>query len=75
MTKVFHWFKCGGQHKRPVGTKCQVMGESTSNTLASTSDRNLDENTSSKILNALNAVSYRLATIEQRIDRLEEQLQ
>ena len=35
----------------------------------------MDENTSSQILNALNAVSYRLAAIEQRINRTEEQLQ
>ena len=33
------------------------------------------DNTNSEILNALNAVSYRLTAIEQRIDRTEEQLQ
>ena len=75
MPKVFHCSKCGGQHKRPVGIKCQVMGKSTLNNLASTSDQNLDENTSSQILNAFNAVSFWLARIEQRIDRTEEQLQ
>ena len=75
MPKVFHCSKCGGQYKRLVGIKCQVMGETTSSILASTSDQNLDENTSSQILNALNAVNYRLATIKQRIDRTEEQLQ
>ena len=75
MPKVFHCSKCGGQHKRPVGIKCQITGESTPSTSATVSDQNMDENTSSRILNALNAVSYRLSAIEQRIDRTEEQLQ
>ena len=71
--KVFHCSKCNGQHKRPVGTKCQIMEQSTSSTSATFSDQSKDEN--SQILNALNAVSSRLSAIEQRIDRTEEQLQ
>ena len=73
MPKVFHCSKCNGQHKRPVGSKCQIMEQSTSSTSATVSDQSKDE--SSQILNALNAVSCRLSAIEQRIDRTEEQLQ
>ena len=75
MPKVFHCSKCDGQHKRPVGVRCQVTQESTSSTSDNFSDQNRDENTNSQILNALNAVSCRLSAIEQRIDRTEEQLQ
>ena len=73
MPKVFHCSKCNGQHKRPVGSKCQLMEQSTSSTSATVSEQSKDE--SSQILNALNAVSCRLSAIEQRIDRTEEQLQ
>ena len=73
MPKVFHCSKCNGQHKRPVGSKCQIMEQSTSSTSATVSEQSKDE--SSQILNALNAVSCRLSAIEQRIDRTEEQLQ
>ena len=76
MPKVFHCSACGGQHKRPVGAKCVHQGndiaESTSS--ASQSTQGTNENTNTEILNALNAVSYRLSAIEQRIDRTEEQL-
>ena len=88
MPKVFHCSACvcvcvwgggggGGQHKRPVGSKCQYqnndIAESTSSGTHSTQSAN--ENTNSEILNVLNAVSYRLTAIQQRIDRTEEQLQ
>ena len=76
MPKVFQCSACGGQHKRPVGPKCQHqnndIAESTSSGVQST--QSTSENTNAEILNALNAVSYRLSAIEQRIDRTEEQL-
>ena len=34
MPKAFHCSKCGGQHKRPVGIKCYITGESISSTSA-----------------------------------------
>ena len=77
MTKVFHCSHCGGHHKRPVGSKGQLQNtesiESTSYGTHSIQTNN--DNTNSEIFNALNAVSYRLTAIEQRIDRTEEQLQ
>ena len=74
MPKVFHCSVSGGQHKRPVGSKCQYQNndnvESTSSGTQST--QSVNENTNSEILNALNAVSYRLSAREQRIDRTED---
>ena len=73
MPEVFQCSACGGQHKRPVGAKCQRQNnenaESTSSGIQSTQSTN--ENTNAEILNALNAVSYRLSAIEQLIDRIE----
>ena len=73
MPKVFHCSKCNGQHKRPVGSKCQILEQSTSSTSVTGTDQTRDE--SAQILSALNAVTCRLSAIEQRIDRTEEQLQ
>ena len=66
-----------GQHKRLVGSKCQYQSNDISESTSSGihSNQSVNENTNSEILNALNAVSYRLTAIEQRIDRTEEQLQ
>ena len=76
MPKVFHCSACNGQQKRPVGSKCQfksndVLEESTS----STSSVHNSENLNQEILIALNSVSSRLSSIEQRMDRTEERLQ
>ena len=73
MPKVFHCSKCNGQHRRPVGSKCQILEQSTSSTSVTGTDQTRDE--SAQILSALNAVTCRLSAIEQRIDRTEEQLQ
>ena len=73
MPKVFHCSKCNGQHKRPVGSKCQILEQSTSSTSVTGTDQTRDE--SAQILSALNAVTCRLSAIEQSIDRTEEQLQ
>ena len=53
-----------GQHKQPVGTKCQIQGIESNDT---TVDTGLDspDNTNNQILNALSAVSSRLSAIEQ----------
>ena len=77
MPKVFYCSACGGQHKRPVGVKCQFQNtESTESTSVSTNGtQNVNENTNAEILNALTAVCYILKAIEQRIDRSEKQLQ
>ena len=74
MPKVFKCSACGGQHARPVGAKCQVVGVKNNDT---TVDAGLDspDDTNTKILNALSAVSSRLTAIEQRIEKTEEQLQ
>ena len=72
--EVFKCSACGGQHKRPVGVKCQIEGIESNN---ATVDAGLDspDNTNTQILNALSAVSSRLSAIEQQVERTEEQLQ
>ena len=71
MPKVFKCSACGGQHKRPVGAKCQMQGIESND---ATVDAGLDspDNTTTQILNALSAVSSRLSAIEQRIEKTEE---
>ena len=76
MPKVFHCSACNGQHKRPVGSKCQfknneLLEESTSNTQSTQNSESLNQ----EILMALNSVSSRLSSMENRMDRMEEQLQ
>ena len=70
MPKVFQCSSCGGQHKRPVGAKCQYKNnDNAESTLSGTqSTQSTSENTNAEILNALKTA------IEQRIDRTEEQL-
>ena len=75
MPKLFHCSKCGEEHRRPVGSKCQLYAEGTASTSTTFSGPNVDENPNSQILSALNAVSCRLSAIENRIERTEEQLQ
>ena len=75
MPKLFYCSKCGEEHRRPVGSKCQLYVESTSSTSTTLRDENVNDSTNLQILSALNAVSCRLSAIEQRIDRTEEQLQ
>ena len=72
MPKVFHCSHCGGQHKRPVGSNCQVENTESIESTSSGTHSTQTNNDNIKILNTLNAVSYRLAAIEQRIDRTEE---
>ena len=76
MPKVFSCSACGGQHKRPVGAKCQFQTQESidSSTSDVISNQNFD-NTNTQIINALNAVSSILTAIEQRIERIEAQLQ
>ena len=74
MLKVFKGSACGGQHTRPVGDKCQALGvKNNEATVGAGLDSPDDANT--KILNALSAVSSRFTSIEQRIEKTEEQLQ
>ena len=76
MPKNFHCSGCGGQHKRPVGVKCQFKDNVDSDLEAS--GVNIDTNTDTvnhDILHALNSVSSRLTAIEQRIQNTEDQLQ
>ena len=75
MPKRFHCLKCGEEHRRSVGSKCQIHVESTTSISTTSSGQNMDESTNSQNLSALNAVSFRLSAIEQRIDRTKEQLQ
>ena len=77
MPKNFHCSGCGGQHKRPVGVKCQFKDNVESDIEISgvnISDTNTDA-VNHDILNALNSVSSRLTAIEQRIQNTEDQLQ
>ena len=72
----FHCSGCSGQHKRPVGVKCQFKDNVDSDLEAS--GVNIDTNTDTvnhDILHALNSVSSRLTAIEQRIQNTEDQLQ
>ena len=62
MPKLFHCSKCGGKHKRHVGSKCQMYVESTSSTPTTSGGQNVDDSTNSQIF-------------EQRIDRTKEQPQ
>ena len=76
MPKNFHCSGCGGQHKRPVGVKCQFKGNVDSD--LEVSGVNIDTNTDTvnhDILHALNSVSSRLTAIEQHIQNTEDQLQ
>ena len=71
MPKVFHCSACNGQHKRPVGSKCQFKGDDASSTSSAQNSDNLNQ----EILMALNSVSSRLSSMEQRMDRTDERLQ
>ena len=76
MPSNFHCCGCGGQHKRPVGVKCQFKDNAESD--IEISGVNTDTNTDTvnhDILNALNSVSSRLTAIEQCIQKTEDQLQ
>ena len=76
MPKVFHCSACNGQDKRSVGSKCQ--SKSTNSLEVSTSSTHSvqnSDNLSQEILMALNSVSSRLSSMEQRMDRTEEWLQ
>ena len=75
MPKLFNCSKCGGEHTRPVGSRCKTQIESTLSTPTTSGGKNVDDSANSQILSALNAVSSRLSAIEQRIDRTEDQLQ
>ena len=82
MHKNFHCSGCGGQHKRPVGVKCQFKDDVN---IESTSSNSINSNTNTDInsadsgnhdiLFALTSVSSRLTAIEQRIQKTEDQLQ
>ena len=76
MPKVFPCSACNGQHKRPVGSKCQF--KSTDSLEVSTSITQSgpnSDNQSQEILMALNSVTSRLSSMEQRMDKTEERPQ
>ena len=76
MPKNFHCSGCGGQHKRPVGVKCQFKDNVESDIESASVNTNTNTDTvNHDILNALNSVSSRLTAIEQRIQKTEDQLQ
>ena len=82
MPKNFHCSGCGGQHKRPVGVKCQFKDDvnvesSSSNSMNSNinTDTNTADSVNRDIISALTSVSSRLTAIESRIQKTEEQLQ
>ena len=79
MPKNFHCSGCGGQHKRPVGVKCQFKDDvnvesSSSNSMNSNinTDTNTADSVNHDIISALTSVSSRLTAIEQRIQKTEE---
>ena len=76
MPKVFSCSGCGGQHKRPVGAKCQV--KDTENVLVGrgvTEGSGVVEGVNQNIINTLTSVSSRLSPIEVRIDKTEQHIQ
>ena len=82
MPKNFHCSGCGGQHKRPVGVKCQfkVNVQADDNSLNSISansntDTNVTDTVNHDILFALTSVSSRSTAIEQCIQKTEDQFQ
>ena len=76
MPKVFHCSACNGQHKRPVDSKCQLKStDSLEKSTSTTQSLQNSDNLSQEILMALNSVSSRLSSMEQKMDRTEEQLQ
>ena len=76
MPKVFSCSACGGQHKRPVGQKCQVGKlDSSSATASGVEQQGVDGGVNQEIINALSSVSSRLSAIEARIERTEQQIQ
>ena len=82
MPKNFHCSGCGGQHKRPVGVKCQFkddvnMENSISDSMGSATNTNTNstDTVNHDILSALTSVSSRLTAIEQRIQQTEDKLQ
>ena len=77
MPKNFHCSGCGGQHKRPVGVKCQFKSnvDSDVNVSGINTDVNTSDTVNHEILNALTSVSSRLTAIEQHIQKTEDQLQ
>ena len=73
MPKNFHCSGCGGQHKRPVGVKCQFKDDvnvesSSSNSMNSNinTDTNTADSVNCDIISALTSVSSRLTAIESR---------
>ena len=76
MPKVFSCSACGGQHKRPVGQKCQLGKlDSSTATTSRVEQQGVDEGVNQEITNALSSVSSRLSAIEARIERTEQQIQ
>ena len=76
MPKVVPCSACNGQHKGPVGSKCQF--KSTDSLEVSTSTTQSVPNSdhlSQEILMALNSVNSRLSSMEQRMDMTEERLE
>ena len=74
MPKVFKCSACGGQHKRPVGVKCQMQNTASADSVVD-AGLSIPGDTNTQILSALTAVSSRLMAIEQQIESTEEQLQ
>ena len=76
MPKSFNCSGCGGQHKRPVGAKCQFKdnGDLDNSMSSSSNSVNNPDTMNHEILNALTSVSSRLTAIEQRIQKTEDQL-
>ena len=65
MPKHFHCSGCGGQHKRPVGAKCQFKSNYVNiSGSASINVSNVSESVNQDIISALSAVSSRLEAIE-----------
>ena len=65
MPKHFHCSGCGGQHKRPVGAKCQFKNNDVNiSGSASMNVSNVSESVNQDIISALSDVSSRLEAIE-----------
>ena len=67
----FHCSGCGGQHKRPIGAKCQYKDSDVD--ISGFSNVNKSK-VQKRVSFALNVVSSGLEAIEKRIDKTEEHI-
>ena len=72
---VFYCSACGGQHKQPVGQKCQMCNLDTSAAVSNAVEQQgVGEGVNQEIINTLSSVSYRLSAIEAKTEKTEQHI-